>query len=510
MPKVKATRYFVYLFLIFILGFLLRVVAINYGYPFVFHPDEPTIIRSALGIRFEANPKHFDWPHLYIYFNYFVYMIFTKIRALFTPVTLSILWDDSWIFYPLTRLVSALFGICTIFPLYLAGRDVFNKKTGIFAALALAVIPFHVVYSHYALVEAAMVFFLSWGVYFTSKILITKYQSMPIKYYVLSGLFIGLAASTKYNGGLTAVMVPLATLLSLLATKKTKNIKEFLIKFLSLENFKDWSVSGFFALLGFLIGTPFALFDYDTFTRTDGPKGALWQFTNVGSVSFIEQVNGFFYNIGIRVSTNMGHTVIFGFVIVFLLLLYKLIKPKALKYISDNDVSILSFLFIMSFGLLWYVSGFKNDRAHYHFISYPFIILIFAYFVNLLTKIKVFYVSNLFVLLSFLIPLVMSANLSFKYYNGDTRIDLYNWLKNNPEYAKQPIVYVSSELTPIFKKAKVPQYDNSSVKLKYNKGLLILNERDKLPKGINNLAPVVEINNQYKRWYKIDIYTFEQ
>ena len=109
------------LVLIILVGLILRLTGIQHGFPFIFHPDEPTIIRSALGIRFEANPKHFDWPHLYIYINYFLYMVFAKFRSLVEVVNLKnafvsvfpLIWNDDLIFYYLTRCLSAILGALT-------------------------------------------------------------------------------------------------------------------------------------------------------------------------------------------------------------------------------------------------------------------------------------------------------------------------------------------------------------------------------------------------------------
>ncbi len=60
------------LVLIILLAFFVRVIGIWHSFPDIVHPDEPTIVRSALGVRFFPNPKHFDWPHLYIYANYHI------------------------------------------------------------------------------------------------------------------------------------------------------------------------------------------------------------------------------------------------------------------------------------------------------------------------------------------------------------------------------------------------------------------------------------------------------
>ena len=132
------------LLLIILLGLILRLTGIQHGFPFIFHPDEPTIIRSALGIRFDPNPKHFDWPHLYIYINYFLYMLFAKFRSLLEAANLKntlssvfpLIWNDDLIFYYLTRCLSAILGALTAIPLYLTSKNLFGKKAGILTALA--------------------------------------------------------------------------------------------------------------------------------------------------------------------------------------------------------------------------------------------------------------------------------------------------------------------------------------------------------------------------------------
>ena len=363
---------FLILFLILGIALFLRLFGINHGYPFVFHPDEATIIRSALGIRFDINPGHFDWPHLYIYLNYFLYMVFAKVRNILPPNMFPLLWNDSWIFYPLTRILTAVLGALTIFPIYLSARTLFNKKIGIYSAMAFSILPFHVWQSHYALTDVPMVFFLSWGLYFASKILRTKNAS--IKNYVFAGVFIGLSASTKYNGGLSAVMIPLATLFNTLnlysldgssSRDNNKSFTKILRLFLSFKNIWYWCVSGFFAIFGFLLGTPFALLDFDTFSRTDGPKGALWQFTNVGSVNFIPHIIQFVNDIVFKISDDLGYTFLLGFLIVLFLSVYKFyVYLKTKKHIETNFS--LYFISIMAIYLLWYISGFEKSRSHFY------------------------------------------------------------------------------------------------------------------------------------------------
>ena len=47
------------LLLILLLGLFLRLYGISYGFPFIYSVDEPALVRTATGIRFESNPKHF-------------------------------------------------------------------------------------------------------------------------------------------------------------------------------------------------------------------------------------------------------------------------------------------------------------------------------------------------------------------------------------------------------------------------------------------------------------------
>jgi len=269
-PKKKLEPNWI-LLLIILVGLILRLTGIQHGFPFIFHPDEPTIIRSALGIRFDPNPKHFDWPHLYIYVNYFLYMLFAKFRSLLGAMNLKntlsnvfpLIWNDDLIFYYLTRCLSAILGALTAIPLYLTSKNLFGKKAGILTALAITIMPYHVWHSHYSLGDIPAAFLVSWALYYSSLII----KSSDKRNYILAGLFIGLSASIKYNGGLTALMVPVAHFLRIFWTNKNEDkIKNFQRIFLGSEDIKKLIFSGLFAFLGFLIGTPFALLDFKTFS----------------------------------------------------------------------------------------------------------------------------------------------------------------------------------------------------------------------------------------------------
>lgn len=63
------------------------------------------------------------------------------------------------------RLVSALFGAATLFVVYLIGKRLVDRRTGLLAAAILAVMPFHVVVARQALLESPMTLFYTAAVY---------------------------------------------------------------------------------------------------------------------------------------------------------------------------------------------------------------------------------------------------------------------------------------------------------------------------------------------------------
>lgn len=432
-----------FLILVTLVALVLRLIGIQYGFPFIYHPDEPTIVRSALGIRFDPNPGHFDWPHLYIYVNYFVYMIFARVRdfGLISWLTnfVPALLDESLAYYLLTRVLSALLGALTAIPVYLASAKLFGKKAGLISAVLLALMPMHVANSHYALPDVPMLFFMSWGVYFSACI----FTSPKLKNYLLGGLFIGLAASTKYNGALAS--------LGLFAAHITRLITKKLSMFHSLDYL---IISGTFAVLGFLAGTPFALLDYDTFIRTDGPKGALWQFTNVGSLAFPEHVINFFQDITGKLFADTGYVAMAAYLIFFCVLIYKFFANRA----SEKDFVAAAF-YIVSLGFIYYVSGFQHSRSHYYFIAYPYIAILAGVALNALImwlaqKSRVSLMASLILGIVLLLPLLLSLNTTLVYAKEDTRNQAYNYLAAHVPYSSF-IVYVNDDLMGVVKAVPV-------------------------------------------------------
>lgn len=437
------------LLLILFLALVLRLVGIQHTFPFIFHPDEPSVIRSALAIRFDPNPRHFDWPHLYFYLNFVLYTVFIKIRALlqligvqpFLQSYFPILWRDPLVFYFISRVFSATLGAVTLIPLYLTGKRLYNPAAGLSIALVMAFIPLHVWNSHFALIDVPCAFFVAWVCYFSALI----YKNKLTKFYLLAGLFVGFAASTKYHGALSAISIVLAHLLVLFESKP---------KLYDWRSYKNLVLAGIMSLVGFLVGTPYALFDFKTFSRTDGPVGAFWQFSNVGSVDTVTHLKQFIETYLFQLSENVGYTFLFVFVVTIVFMTYKLIYSRG-KSLDAIWIYLLP-VFVISF----YLAGFKLNRSHYYILIFPYLSVVVGYVVSELyirfkdlSKVR----TAIVLLVLFLPPIYLSLKSSYVLSRGDTRNMLYTWMLENVKN-DDILVYNSSSFVPVLEKFKYNEH----------------------------------------------------
>ncbi len=486
----------------------LRLSGTNHGFPFIFHPDEPAVIRTALELRFYLNPGHFDWPHLYMYLNYFIYMFFAGARNglefLNLKQTVSsmlpIVWNDELIFYLVTRILSAVLGALTVIPVYLAGRDSFGKRVGIIGALAFALMPFHVRHSHYALIDVPMVFFAAWGMFYALKIL----QRRDTGDYAGAGFYTGLAASTKYHGGLVSLNVVLAHVLRTIRNKE---------KLLSLGSLSVITIAGVTAIIGFLMGTPYAVLDYQTFLRTDGPKGALWQFQNVGGSPLAKSIPEFFRKMVFKVSDDTGYVILAAFFVVIGILLYRKLVKKA-----HSENATLVYLVLCTLFFLFYISGFSRSRSHYYMIAYPYLAVVFAYLVSLLlSKVQKHKIFGALLFLVIFAPLVLlSTKQTFEFTNSDTRVQLYRWMTVNLT-KNDTVFYNKATLSPVIEKFPNLKKKGNIRIGDVSEGFLILAEEGSchcfdypVAQYQAKLKKLLEIDNSYNLGPKIQIYSYNK
>jgi len=117
------------------------------------------------------------------------------------PLALALLTD--WrVFMPLSGYLSMAFGVVAIAATYSLGRRVAGERTGLLAALLLALTPSFSRYCHEGTPDCAVTALSA-----VAMVLLLAVLRQPMRRnYVLCGLFIGLAIAAKYNAAVLAVV----------------------------------------------------------------------------------------------------------------------------------------------------------------------------------------------------------------------------------------------------------------------------------------------------------------
>lgn len=152
-------------------------------------------------------------------------------------VFMKVLGDERWAF----RLPSVLFGVASVYFIYLIGRKLFSQNVGLLAAALFAVTLNSVYISRTGMQESYVIFFM----------LLASYLFLK-NYFVWTGVVLGLAFLTKYN---TFILVPIFLTYSLIYRRDIFRNKKFWLG----------------AVLALLIFSPVIVYNYEMFR-------AVWHF----------------------------------------------------------------------------------------------------------------------------------------------------------------------------------------------------------------------------------------
>ena len=241
-----------------ILAVIIRLKGITFGFPLIVHPDEPTIVNIAKNIIInkDLNPHFFNYPSLFIYLQAFLYVIIFGILKVFGTVQ-HFSDIDPLGFYLWGRVLAVLLAMSTIFIMFKIGKLLFDRVTALFAVLFLGVSVLHISNSFMITVDSPLAFWAMLSIFMSVLI----YKNGPQKkYYILNGLFIGFAISTKYTGFWVALSLLAAHFLAFQKGEKINWNLKFIFD-------KYFIIAVALIPIGFLLTTPFALLDFKTFIR---------------------------------------------------------------------------------------------------------------------------------------------------------------------------------------------------------------------------------------------------
>ena len=240
-----------------LLAFYLRVDAVNFGLPYLYHADEPILVNRALSYATgDLNPHYFKLPSFVSYVLFFCYGLYFLISLALGHISSvadfqNLFLSDPSSFYLLGRLVfGTVLGTASVVAFYFLIRRFFTPALAVAASFLFATNFLHIRNSHYLYLDVPLLFVIVLS-FFPILNLLSRQKKSD---YYLFGLLLGLAVSVKYNGFF--IVVPFLYAHAVSSGKDPRRLfcpEIFGAAILSLFVF--------FAL------NPFAILDFKTFIR---------------------------------------------------------------------------------------------------------------------------------------------------------------------------------------------------------------------------------------------------
>ena len=335
MPKQSFSRIYFHIisrhhnFLLFILlsAFLLRI----WGIWNADSTDEYNEVFEALRVcsghlNLERWGKRF---YLYILsLEYGIYYVFGWILQIFeSPLDFAVKTVRNLTpLFILARFTSAIFGTASVLITYLIGKTIFSKNVGIIAAIFLCFNVVNIELSHYARVDATLCLVVLLSFYFIVKIHCGG-KGRISKYYILAGIFSGVAFQNKLPAVILVVPFLLVHVMKYWEEKRLKEVLSANLAYFII-----------FYICGLIIGNPAVLVAPLKFMASLLGAGSVYttpinetKNEHIGFVSYLIyfwRELGFFLSIlagysifKAALSKNRGDILLLSFIIPFYLLM---------------------------------------------------------------------------------------------------------------------------------------------------------------------------------------------
>ena len=257
-------------------AFFLRISGNLYDRGNGFHPDEHHYVATAVQMMIDGtlNPVYFENPPLYSYAILAVLYGLFGLRYMMGGIASLagfITALPPTVALGLARALSALAGTTTCLLLFLIGRRFGGELAGLLAAGFYGVAFLSVRDAHFAVNDVPMVSLLTLAFLFTLRLL----EGGRPRDLILGGLTAGLAAATKYNGGIA--LLPLLLACALRAPSEGEPAGAGRARVIGFRALSLLLLS----LAGFLLGNPYGLLDAPAFldglTEQYGMREKAWR-----------------------------------------------------------------------------------------------------------------------------------------------------------------------------------------------------------------------------------------
>jgi hypothetical protein len=244
-----------------VLGLALRVMALDYGLPGVYNPDEIPILNRALALaKGDPSPHNFLYPSLYFYMLFAWEALFLGVGRLLGLYESVAAFQNEFFLDPsriilAARALTALCGIVAIVFTYRLGARLYGRTVGTAAALFVATSPFLVRDAHYIKLDVPVTMFTVIAHASIARLVVDRAAAATRSAWMVAGFLSGLAMSTQYY-----VIFIIATIaaVALGDVRRSGSYRTSLGLLL---------VAGLGAAAGFVAGTPFFFLELDTALR---------------------------------------------------------------------------------------------------------------------------------------------------------------------------------------------------------------------------------------------------
>lgn len=201
--KLQVSHHFLWLVILLLAGASLRLLTCFWGYPFQLHPDEWTIVHSAINMisrnSYEAGvfyrPDHFEIKCCAILFQVISYIKYHVSAITAFP-------EHKMAFYLIARAYTAFFGVLTIILTYKIFEKI-SPRAQLYAVALVAFFPIFVQHSALATPDITLTFF----------VLLISYQSIlylensSLKYLTFMCVTTGIGITCKYTCAIACIWI---------------------------------------------------------------------------------------------------------------------------------------------------------------------------------------------------------------------------------------------------------------------------------------------------------------
>jgi hypothetical protein len=224
----------------------LRLWGIKQGLPYSYNVDEAThfVPRAIAFFSHDYNPQYFLNPPAY---SYLLHLVFELWFGSGDAVSRAYTVNPTEVFV-IARVVAAMLGTISVWLTYLAGERLFGRAVALLGASIFGVAFLPIFYSHLALNDVPTLAPVALSLYGAAGVLRRGWR----RDYVICGVAIGLAAATKYTGGVTVVC--------LLAAASCDGAGGA-----ALVALRRTALALLAALAAFVLANPFSVLDFSAF-----------------------------------------------------------------------------------------------------------------------------------------------------------------------------------------------------------------------------------------------------